>query len=50
MCSSDLSFSRRQKEAIKRMSRGKRFFISRVRALGPDGIERDIAPMEVIIN
>lgn len=44
------SFSRRQKEAIKRMSRGKRFFISRVRALGPDGIERDIAPMEVIIN
>ncbi len=43
-------FSRRQKEAIKRMSRGKRFFISRVRALGPDGIERDIAPMEVIIN
>lgn len=43
-------FSSRQREAFKRLSRGKRFFISRVRAVGPDGVERDISPMEVIVN
>jgi hypothetical protein len=48
--SSGASFSQRQKDAFKRLSRGKRFFISRVRAIGPDGIERDISPMEVIVN
>lgn len=44
------SFSVRQKEAIKRLGRGKRFFISRVRAVGPDGIERNLSPMEIIVN
>ncbi len=44
------SFSARQKEAIKRLGRGKRFFISRVRAVGPDGIERNLSPMEIIVN
>lgn len=43
-------FSQRQKDAFRRLSRGKRFFISRVRAVGPDGIERDLAPLEVIVN
>ncbi len=43
-------FSQRQKDSFRRLSRGKRFYISRVKALGPDGIERDLAPMEVIIN
>ncbi len=43
-------FSQRQKDSFRRLSRGKRFYISRVRALGPDGIERDLAPMEVIVN
>jgi hypothetical protein len=43
-------FSQRQKEALRRLSRGKRFYISRVRAVGPDGIERTLAPMEVIVN
>ena len=43
-------FSPRQKESFRRLQRGKRFYISRVRAIGPDGIERDLAPMEVIVN
>lgn len=43
-------FSQRQKDSFKRLSRGKRFYISRVRAVGPDGIERELAPMEVIVN
>lgn len=44
------SFSQRQKEALRRLSRGKRFYISRVRAVGPDGIERTLSPIEVIVN
>lgn len=44
------SFSPRQKQQIQRLSRGKRFFISRIRAKGPDGITRDLSPMEVIIG
>ncbi len=43
-------FSQRQKDSFRRLSRGKRFYISRVKALGPDGIQRDLAPMEVIVN
>ena len=44
------SFSLRQKEAIKRLGRGKRFFISHVRAQGPDGTVRNLSPMEIILN
>jgi hypothetical protein len=43
-------FSQRQKDSFRRLQRGKRFYISRVKAVGPDGIERDLAPMEVIVN
>ena len=43
-------FSERQKTAMRRLQHGKRFYISRVKATGPDGITRDIAPMEVIVN
>lgn len=43
-------FSERQRTAIKRLQHGKRFYITRVKASGPDGITRDISPMEVIIN
>lgn len=43
-------FSQRQKDSFRRLSRGKRFYITRVRAVGPDGVERDISPMEVIVN
>ncbi|MCH5325801.1 MAG: gliding motility protein GldM [Duncaniella sp.] len=44
------SFSQRQRDQFKRLSRGKRFYISRIRAKGPDGIERTLSPMEVIVN
>lgn len=44
------SFSARQKEQFKRLKPGKSFFISNVKAKGPDGITRDISPMEVSLN
>ena len=43
-------FSQRQKDQFRRLSRGKRFYISRIRAIGPDGIERTLNPVEVIVN
>ena len=43
-------FSKRQKAQFQRLNRGKRFFISRVMAKGPDGITRQLSPMEVIVN
>ena len=49
--SSGSKFSSRQKDLFRRLSRGKRFYISRVRAVGPDGIERLLpTSLEVIIN
>lgn len=48
--SSGSQFSQRQKDSFRRLQRGKRFYISRVKAVGPDGIERDLAPLEVIVN
>ena len=45
------NFSSRQKDMFRRLSRGKRFYISRVRAKGPDGVERVLpTTLEVIIN
>ena len=44
------NFSQRQKDYIRRLSRGKRFYITRVVAKGPDGIERTIPTIEVIVN
>ena len=43
-------FSARQKQSFQRLQRGKRFYISRIKAVGPDGITRDLSPMEVIVN
>lgn len=43
-------FSERQKEQIRRLQRGKYFYISGVKAIGPDGMEREIAVIEVRIN
>jgi gliding motility-associated protein GldM len=43
-------FSDRQKERIRRLQHGKRFYIRGVKATGPDGITREISPIEVIIN
>ena len=44
------NFSARQRQSFQRLQRGKRFYISRIKALGPDGITRDLSPMEVIVN
>ena len=48
--SSGANFSSRQKEAFKRLKRGQRFYISRIKAIGPDGITRELSPMEVIVG
>jgi gliding motility-associated protein GldM len=49
--SAGANFSARQKEMFRKLSRGKRFYISRVKAKGPDGVERTLpATLEVIIN
>ncbi len=42
-------WSSRQMEALRRLSRGKTFFITRVKAVGPDGIERTLSPIQVIL-
>ncbi|MDR0430159.1 MAG: gliding motility protein GldM [Tannerellaceae bacterium] len=43
-------FSERQKNYIRNLARGKQFWINRVVARGPDGIERTISPIEVRVN
>lgn len=49
--SSGSSFTGRQKDMIRQLSRGKRFYISKIKAVGPDGIERTLnGAMEVIVN
>ena len=48
--SSGSEFTPRQRQAIQRLQRGKRFYITRIKAVGPDGTTRTLAPMEVIIN
>lgn len=44
------NFSARQQQMFQRLQRGKRFYISRIKAVGPDGITRDLSPMEVIVG
>lgn len=44
------TFSQKQKDYIRGLSRGKQFFITGVVAKGPDGIERQISPIQVIVN
>ena len=48
--SNSSQFTERQKDRIKRMQHGKQFFITNVKATGPDGITRTISPIQVIIN
>ncbi len=43
-------FSQRQKEQFRRLKPGKSFFISDVKAKGPDGITRDIPALQVTLN
>lgn len=49
--SNSSSFTPNQLSRIRSLSRGKLFNISRIRVVGPDGIERTLtSPVEVIIN
>ena len=44
-------FTSGQRDLVRTMRRGQRFYISRVRAIGPDGIERTLPQaLEVIVN
>ena len=43
-------FSDRQKSQIKNLTRGKRLWISNIKAIGPDRVQQTLAPMEIIIN
>ena len=48
--SNGANFSERQIAKIRNLAKGKRFFVTEVSAKGPDGIERKINPIEVVIN
>jgi len=51
VASSGASFSPRQKEMFRSLSRNKRFYITRVSATGPDGITRTLpGALEVIVK
>lgn len=43
-------FTDRQIDYIKRLPRNKKFFLSGIKAKGPDGIVRTLSPMEVIVD
>lgn len=49
--SGSASFTDRQKNMMRGLSRGRRFFITKIKAQGPDGIERTLnGALEVIVN
>ena len=49
--SNSADFTEQQRAMFRSLGRGKRFYISRIRAVGPDGVERTLAgSMEVIVN
>ncbi len=51
MASAGAAFTERQKDAFRKLSRNKRFYITNVTASGPDGITRKLPQaMEVIVN
>ena len=51
MSSAGSQFSERQRDAFRKLSRSKRFYISNVSAVGPDGITRKLPQaMEVIVK
>ena len=51
MASNGAQFSERQKEAFRKLSRNRRFYITRVQATGPDGIARTLpGAMEIIVK
>lgn len=51
MISEGSHFSTRQKDEFRKLSRNKRFYISKITAVGPDGISRKLpSSMEVIVR
>ena len=51
LASNGASFSERQKEQFRKLSRNKRFYVRGVKAIGPDGITRNLPQaMEVIVK
>lgn len=43
-------FSQRQKDKMREVKAGRRFYITNIKATGPDNISRDLAPIEVIVR
>ncbi len=51
LASAGSNFSERQREEFRKLSRNRRFYISHIKAVGPDGITRKLpAAMEVIVR
>ena len=51
MVSEGAHFSARQKDIFRKLARNRRFYISRVTAVGPDGIQRKLqTSMEIIVK
>ena len=51
LASAGSNFSVRQREEFRKLSRNRRFYISHIKAVGPDGITRTLpAAMEVIVK
>ena len=51
MASDGAQFSGRQKDTFRKLQRNRRFYISRVTVVGPDGLTRTLTnPMEVIVK
>ena len=51
MASEGASFSSRQMDTFRKLTRNRRFYISRVTVVGPDGLTRTLQnPMEVIVK
>ena len=51
MASDGASFSERQKDTFRKLARNRRFYVSRVTVVGPDGLTRTLQnPMEVIVK
>ena len=49
--SSGPNFSDRQKDVFRKLSRNRRFYITHIVAVGPDGIQRKLpSAMEVIVK
>jgi gliding motility-associated protein GldM len=48
--SNGAKFSDRQIQQFRNLKRGKRFYVTSVKATGPDGITRELSPLEVIVN